>query len=217
MKFLSNLFGHKVPHSQKTNVGTSTQSPQPRIGGRDNSQTRTTTADNPYCIENPVIGFLNLQGTLGASLLELDRQVLSPLFASAHVSSGVAPKCQVLFIYCTVDGSGRIEGSDSSIRTLIKDAGAYIAVVATENDPNGYMKAMSGSNDWSANIVLVMDRKGEKFAAFFRELFKAMFQAQSMPMAWVELAPQIPGRDHPDAPSTIMAVEAGHLTFKAVG
>jgi hypothetical protein len=32
-------------------------------------------------------------------------------------------------------------------------------------------------------------------------------------MAWVELAPQIPGYDHPDAPGTIMAAEAGHLVF----
>lgn len=193
MKFLSNLFGRKE------------------------ARALTSTAGSPFCINNPAIGFLNFQGSRGTQLLEADRRTLSPLFKSSHVSSDVAQKCQVLFIYCTVDANGSIEGSSSRIRTLIKDAGAYIAVVASENAPDSYMKALGIRNDWSANIALVVDRKGDKFCTFFTELFKAMFQGNSMLMAWVKLAPQIPGRDHPDAPSTIMAAEAGHLTFKALG
>jgi hypothetical protein len=184
------------------------------FGGRK-SGTRITTVDRPFRIPNPTIGFLNLQGASGAELAEADRQALSPLFKESRSSTDTVPKCEVLFLYCTVDAQGRIVGSANGIRDLIKDAGAYVAVVASENPPGSYMKALGSRNDWHANIALVIDRKAGKFALFFRRLFEAMFNGQSMLMAWVELAPQIPGQDHPDAPGTIMAAEAGHVTFGA--
>ena len=61
---------------------------------------------------------------------------------------------------------------------------------------------------------MTIDRKGPKFAEFYARLFESMFKGRSMLLTWVQLAPQIPGRDHPDAPSAIMAAEAGHLTFE---
>ena len=178
------------------------------------SITRKTTADSPFCIENPTIGFLNLQGQKGNILLEADRKLLSPLFKSSKVSSDVTPKCQVLFIYCDIDSKGKILGCASSIRELIKDARAYVVVVASENSPYSYIKAIGSRSNWGSNIALVIDRKAEKFALFFKKLFKAMFNGKSMLMEWVELAPQISGRDHPDAPATVMVPEAGHITFK---
>jgi hypothetical protein len=165
----------------------------------------------PLRILNPSIGFSNLQGASGAALVEADRRVLSSLFKISQSSTGTVPKCEVL--YCAIDAQGKVVGSPTRIRDLIKSAGAYVAVVASENHPDSYTKAMRSSNDWHANIALVIDRKGDKFALFFRRLFEAMFDERSMLMAWVELAPQIPGRDHPDAPGTIMAAEAGHVTF----
>lgn len=181
--------------------------------GSRRSTAQTTTVDRPFRIPSPGIGFLNLQGSSGAALAAADQRVLSPLFKTSHESTDVVPRCEVLFLYCTVDAQGRIEGHSTSIRDLIKQAGAYVAVVASENNPDSYIKAMGSRNDWHANIALVIDRKGDKLALFFRRLFEAMFNGQSMLMAWVKLAPQIPGQDHPDAPGTIMAAEAGHVTF----
>jgi hypothetical protein len=172
-----------------------------------------TTVDQPFRIQNPSIGFLNLQGAQGAVLAEADQKTLSPLFVASNASTDLVPKCAVLFIYCTVDETGKVVGSSFSVRQLIKEAGAYVAVVASENQPEAYIKAIGNQNDWQANIALVIDRKADKFAIFFRRLFEAMFNEQSMLMAWVELAPQIPGYDHPDAPGAIMAAEAGHVTF----
>jgi hypothetical protein len=129
------------------------------------------------------------------------------------MSTSAVPRCDVLFLYCSLDAQGNIVDSPNTIRGLIKDAGAYVAVVASENKPDSYIKGMGSRNDWHANIALVIDRKADKFAIFFRHLFEAMFNGQSMLMAWVELAPQIPSHDHPDAPGTIMVAEAGHVTF----
>jgi len=164
-------------------------------------------------IANPAIGFLNLQGPEGAALVDADRAVLAPLFQVSHLSTDVPPHCEVLLLYCTLDGEGRVVGSADSIGDLIQKAGAYVAVVASENKPERYLKAIPGRRDWRANIVLVIDRKAEKFALFFRRLFEAMFNGRSMLMAWVKLAPQIPRRDDPDGPAAIMLAQAGHVRF----
>jgi hypothetical protein len=184
-----------------------------RVFGRRKPETKRTTASKPFRIENPCIGFLNLAGQSGASLLEADKGALSPLFKESKTSSGPVPKCQVLFVYCSFDPQGNVVGSSNRLRDLIKEAGAYVAVVASGNAPDGYKKVLEPRNDWHANIVLVLDRRAERFASFFGKLFRAMSNGQSMLMAWVALAPQIPGDDHPENPSAFMLPEAGHVTF----
>jgi len=173
-----------------------------------------TTADRPHRISNPTIGFLNLQGATGMALAHSDRSVLGPLFGQVRESTSEVPRCEVLFIYCTIHPDGTVVGSLQPIREVIKKAGAYVAVLAAENSPEAYVKGMGQKGDWFANIVMTIDRKGAKFSEFFARLFEAMFKRRSMLLTWVQLVPQIPGRDHPDAPSTIMAAEAGHLTFE---
>jgi hypothetical protein len=199
MGIFAKLFGHKktIPPAMTDN----------------SSITGGGTATDPLQIKNPIIGFLNLQGEQGAGLLQTDRQILSPLFKSSYVNSEIIPPCHVLFIYCTLDAEGKMIGSETPLREQIKAAGAYVAVVASENKPEWCVKAVENRNDWFANIVLTINRKGEKFAPFFSKLFTAMFKEHSMLRTWIELAPQIPGYEHPDAPGTFVVVEAGHVTF----
>lgn len=56
---------------------------------------------------------------------------------------------------------------------MIKNAGAYVAVVAAENPPEAYVKGMGHKGDWSANIVMTIDRRGLKFSEFFARLFES--------------------------------------------
>jgi hypothetical protein len=164
-------------------------------------------------LKSPVIGFLNLQGERGAALAQSDSGALSPLFADSRSSTNEVPRCAVLLVYCHVDPSGRVESVSQSLCELIKEAGAYIAILASENDAKACFIALKERNDWPANVVFVLNRKGPKFAEFFRRLFEMMSEGTSMPMAWVKLSPQIPNWDNPDAPEAIFAAEAGHLTF----
>jgi hypothetical protein len=181
------------------------------------STSRQTTGSDPFRIDNPVIGFLNVQGSAGEEAMRADRHVLQPLFVEMHESRSEIPRCQVLFLYTDVDPSGKIIGRDDSLRDIIKSAGAYVAVVASQNPPDNYIKSLDSRNDWTANITLTLNRKGDKLPKFFAELFRRMYAGKSMLMGWVELAPQIPGYDHPDAPETIMVAEAGHLVFGSGG
>lgn len=181
------------------------------------SSTQTTTAQNPFQIDTPVIGFVNIHGTSGEEAMKADQQILKPLFNKVSESRCDVPQCSVLFLYCDVDAAGKIVGRNDGIRDIIKAAGAYVAVVASENSLDHYMECLGPHNDWSANIILTIDRKDDKFAKFFAELFRQMYTGKSMLMAWAELVPQIPDYDHPDAPGTIMAAEAGHLIFRSSG
>ena len=76
-----------------------------------------------------------------------------------------------------------------------------------------YKKALEVRVDWNSNLVLILDRKGAAFSNCFRRLFEMMNKGASMLMAWVELAPQVPGHEHPDLPESVMVAEAGHVTF----
>jgi hypothetical protein len=179
-------------------------------GGKSSFQ--RTTADRPLRIASPVIGFLNHAGAVGELLSQADQRVLSPLFKVVKTSEDLPPRCDVLFLYCTINVEGPM--SAPAIRELVKSAGAYVAVIASENSAEAYIKSVGRRTDWFANIAMIVDRKDDKFALFFYRLFAEMFKGRSMLMVWAELAPQIPGGTHADVPDSIMAAEAGHITFQ---
>jgi hypothetical protein len=172
---------------------------------------RLPTVDRPFIIRDPAIGFLNLLGEAGARLLEADKQRLGPLFSRTGVSEKLPPaRCDVLFIYGSLSQVAEDSRAIASTRPLINAARAYIAVFASDNDPDAiqtaYMERSGKHADWGANIVMTLDRRDDKFAAFFHDLFKAMFEGETMPTAWLRLQ-----RD--DGPSLIFAAEIGHVTL----
>jgi hypothetical protein len=179
-------------------------------GGKSSFQ--RTTADRPLRIANPVIGFLNHAGAAGALLSQADQDALAPLFKVLKTSEDLPPRCDVLLLYYNINLEGPV--STPAIRELIKSAGAYVAVIASENSADAYIKSVGRRTDWSANIVMIVNRKDDKFALFVYRLFAEMFKGRSMLMVWAELAPQIPGSAHSDVPDSIMAAEAGHITFQ---
>jgi hypothetical protein len=181
------------------------------------TSTFTTNVGRPLEIHDRVIGFLNLLGPTGSQLSEADQHVLGPLFKHIQVSDKLPPRCEVLFIYCNLNAQGDASMPSSTPRDLIRAAGAYIAVFASENDSNAYIKCLGRRTDWGANIVMVLERNGDKFALFFSRLFAEIFKGRSMLLAWGDLAPQGPSAKHGDLPSTILAAEAGHITFRKDG
>jgi hypothetical protein len=172
-----------------------------------------TTSDRPFVIQNPVAGFLNLQGDRGKALLESDIREFALFFSDCRTSASDVPRCQVLFVYCDIDPSGRIQGTPDPLRALAMWAGAYVTIVATANDMEAYKKTLEAKVDWTSNIVLVLDRKDSGFSNFFCRLFEMMNKGTSMLMAWVKLAPQGPGQGGTEGPASVLLAEAGHVTF----
>jgi hypothetical protein len=183
---------------------------------------RTTTADNPYVIPNPSLVFANLAGNTGKRLMDQDRKSLEDLFRGRiFFADRTLPRCNVLFLYCALEASGRVSGASFTFRDLIKGAGAHIAVIASEIQPAllsnaEFGKALQTKTDWRANIVVTLNRNGEHFGTFFRRLFSDMHAGTTMPMAWTKLAPQGPHQPR-DIPGTICLMEAGHIAFGSKG
>jgi hypothetical protein len=178
----------------------------------------TTTADNPFIISNPSLAFANLAGVTGKGLMDQDRKSLEDIFRGRiHIADRTLPRCNVLFVYCQLEASGRVSGASFTFRDSIKGAGAHIAVIASEIQPAllsnpEFGKSLQAKTDWRANMVITLNRNGRHFGVFFRRLFADMHAGTTMPMAWVKLAPQGPNQPH-DIPGTICLMEAGHIAF----
>jgi hypothetical protein len=166
-------------------------------------------------IKNPRFGILDLSAGSCLPLVAEDKEAISGLFASLQESKSDVPRCDVLFIYAILTEEGRILGCKHGLREIIRDAGAKVVVVASENTRDSCSNAAVRKPYGEANLVITFSRRGEAFARFFRELFSKMKQGSAMPAAWVKLAPQNPSSAHVDCPITIFLCEAGPVRFKA--
>jgi hypothetical protein len=164
-------------------------------------------------IRSPRLGVLNLQGDAASHLAAEDRSAMEHLFSAVAESASMAPKCDVLFAYCDLTADGCVSGSSKSLREIIRDSGAAVVVVASENSQEGILAATKEVGYGHANLAVTLQRKGKVFSSFYSSLFGAMARGVTMPVAWVRLAPQIPGSDHPDCPAGFFVCEAGQIAF----
>lgn len=169
--------------------------------------------NKPRIIHRPVLGILDLLETGRNSDAEYDRQKLESFFASIRESRNIPPRCDVLFVYADLEADGRVRNIELSLREIVRDSGATIVVFASANTPESYLGASGQARFGKANLVMTLDRRGQVFSSFLRRLFEKMAQGVSMPVAWNELAPQVPGQNQADCPATIFACERGQVAF----
>jgi hypothetical protein len=178
-----------------------------------------TTASKPYVIPAPRLGLFNLIDDEGRSLQAEDEHAFGPFFVTTARSSREPPQCDVLVAYVRLRDDGTVLNSDQSLEEIVWTACAPIVLIAIPNSDQSYINATrwfrssSDVHGGSINLVMTLDRRGDLFGRFFSQLFSRMKNGETMPMAWVSLAPQAPGTDH-DAPATIFACGAGHITFR---
>jgi hypothetical protein len=178
-----------------------------------------TRSVSPSAISQPTIAFLNLCGGNCEAIVAQDQAEIGALFQGrVQKASATAPRCDVLFLYCELDATGKIMGQPLSVIDVIRESGAPIAVVASGIRPDivsssGFQKSLDSGSSQHTNLVILLDRKGAAFGRFFRSLFQDLWAGVPMPMAWVKLAPQAP-QQPPDIPATICIMGAGPVTFK---
>jgi hypothetical protein len=164
-------------------------------------------------LTTPKVGIFNLGGEKTKGLIGSDIVFLRGLFSEVEAGNLVPPRCDVLFLYAEFTADGTVLGSLLGLREIIRDSGAKVVVVASENSGGSYIKACKLQRYGRANLVMTLNRRGSAFGQFFMTLFSKMKSGISMPVAWNELAPQIPGEVHPDCPAMIFACEIGQLSF----
>lgn len=177
-------------------------------------QRQRGTRANPTLIRSPKLGILNLKDRSATGIVATDRSAVTRFFATVVETSNGVPSCDVLLVYCDFDSDGNVVSSTLGLREIVRDSGAKVAIVASENTGEKCLKAAKTTGFGKANLVLTISRKGDAFATFFKRLFEDMANGISMPNAWVKLAPQIPGHDSPDCPDSFFACEIGPVTLE---
>jgi len=155
-------------------------------------------------LRNPRIGFLNLLGEEGERLVAEDRPALEPLFAAAVEGRDVpAPACDVLFVYADLGRDGNVFATEVGLRHLLRQSGARVLVVASENTSESCIVAAQEAGHSGANLILTLARNGAELPGLFVRLFQEMKQGTPMPAAYGELSP----------PGKIFLADAGDLVF----
>jgi hypothetical protein len=164
-------------------------------------------------ISNPVLGVLNLIGPSAETDVKADLEQLTQYFSEVRQAYDVPPCCDVLLLYCNINSAGVVIGSMQRLGEIVRDAGAVVAVVATNNDAEDYQAA--GPLSGTANLVMTIDRRGPLLASMLAQLFAQMKSGVSMGIAWINLGPQVPGAaEHKDLPGAICALGYGQITFR---
>ncbi len=166
-------------------------------------------------IADPTLGIFDLGNGEFSGYIDADQQAFGSHFFSTEASDATPPTCDVLLIYARLLDSGQIEGHGASLRKIIRDSQAAIAIVAVGNSGGAYIAGALNPGYGHANLVMILERKGSRFGVFFDKLFAAMKRGQTMPVAWEKLVPQVPGLEHEGGPEAIFVCERGQLTFSS--
>jgi hypothetical protein len=85
---------------------------------------------------------------------------------------------------------------------------------ASDNPPERYINGF-GARGKRLNLVMTLKRKGPNFPNFLKEMLSRMAYGDSMPVAWNDICPQIPGSEHKDTPESIFFVGRGRVRLLA--
>jgi hypothetical protein len=149
-----------------------------------------------------------------SSHIAADKTALSGFFLSSSTSTDAPPVCDVLMVYGHVESGGNIRNSRLGLGEIVRDSTAAIVVFATDNPGDNYLQ-LAKQRNIRANVVMTLDRGGDRFAQFFQKCFTAMKQGDSLLQVWVRLAPQGGSPTwRKDGPEAICVTGgAGHISF----
>jgi len=129
-------------------------------------------------------------------------------------------KYDVVHLLCKVTANGTItdeSGGEITGTELIQrccDHNVKLLWAATDNPPEAYIKGF-GARGKRINLVMTLKRVGANFSEFLQKLLSRMAYGESMPLAWNQLCPQIPGSAHGDAPDCIFFAGRGAVMLLA--
>lgn len=101
----------------------------------------------------------------------------------------------------------------------LSEAKTKLVIFASDNPADCYIAFYPKSHDNSIkpmNAILTIERKGELFPKFFKSLFELMANGDTMPQAWVKLAPQNPHANAAEATMPGAIFIAGFASVKFV-
>jgi hypothetical protein len=149
------------------------------------------------------------------------RATTTAVFPSVRALLGhFEQKYDIVHLLCDVTANGTItdaSGEEITGTEIIQrccDQNVKLLWSASDNPPERYIKGF-GARGKRLNLVMTLTRKGPNFPSFLQKLLSRMAYGDTMPVAWNDLCPQIPGSDHPDAPESIFFAGRGGVKLLA--
>ena len=111
-------------------------------------------------------------GTNCETVAAEDQAEIGSLFhGNVQIATAPVPICDILFLYCAFERSGKIAGQGLSLRDLIQKSGASVAVIAREVQDE-FMSDREFQKSWlrgrnpPVNLVIVNNRNGKALVVF---------------------------------------------------
>jgi hypothetical protein len=176
-------------------------------------------------VKNPKI----LLASIGASdetFFAADREIYKSYFSdiTEHKAATVSDffdfiggkTFDIVHLFAEIKTNGTIEDvSGQEILENLSQAQTKVVLFASGNSGDSYIAfypKRGAENINPMNAVMTLDRKGDLFPKFFKSIFGFMVSGDTMPQAWVKLAPQNSNIEH-DAPETIFSAGFGAIKF----
>jgi hypothetical protein len=132
----------------------------------------------------------------------------------------IARGCDIVHVFGLVSDAGVItddNGSSMAGTMLIQaccSGGVKLLCIASDTSREACIKGFSAGNK-PLNLVLTLDRRGPLFGSFLAKLLAKLAAGKTLPIAWVEIAPQtVRAPEHNDLPATIFAAGLGGAVFR---
>jgi hypothetical protein len=122
----------------------------------------------------------------------------------------------IVHLFCDVGPAGHLPGSSIQGTDLIESCcscNVKLLWLASSNSGDKYIEGFRARGK-QINLVMTIDRKDEKFSHLLEKLISKISKGLTIPVAWNQLCPQIPGTNHPDAPDSIFFAGRGGVRFQ---
>lgn len=174
-------------------------------------------------VKNPKILLASI-GAIDEALFTVDREIYQTYFSdiTEHQAASVSnffhfisgKTFDIVHLFAEVKPNGTIQDiSGYEFFENLSQAETKLVLFASDNSGDNYIAFYpKAKNIKKMNGVMTLDRKGDFFPKFFKSLFGFIVSGDTMPQAWVKLAPQNPHIEH-SAPETIFCADYGSVKF----
>lgn len=160
-----------------------------------------------------------------AELLDADRNSYRRFYPTTtavtftsvqELSAAIGKGYDVVHLFCDASPEGIAAGgatiTGTSLIQMCCDSGVKLLWIASENKPDAYIKGFKAGGK-PLNLVMTIHREGPKFSLFLEKLLSKMSLGETMPKAWVAIAPQSPN-DPRQKESPVCIFAAGRAAVK---
>jgi len=150
-------------------------------------------------------------------LLESDRDVYSKYYRSVdsaafrginELLTALETGYDIVHLFVHVSPGGLLAGGNdisllgTDLIRICSERNVKLLWIASENNPDDYVKGFKVAGN-HLNLIMTINRNRTKFTDFLETLLSAVSTGETLPVAWMAVAPQAGGTSQRESPSCI--------------